>query len=506
MNAADSFPETEREAGFEPILTTQDEVADSYLNDVALVKRALECWNIDEEFRIAWHQAPARALADRSIPLPVEAVAPLFVPAQADRFLHHVYQGEDVPDQPMPVRRYCAYLREKLRWRRNHRNQNRPDHPQMAAWWDRQVARLASQLGSAKADAIVHTPVAFELSKGCSVGCWFCALDSEPLDARIWPGTDDNRRFWRSVLGTTRDVIGEAASNAFCYWATEPLDNPDYELFLRDFHEVLGRYPQTTTALPVKDIERTRRLIRASELHGAPINRFSILSRGVARRVHRAFEPRELIRTELLPQNPGSNPRFRRAKAGRAFSSPQPPRRSSTMTANPTTIACVSGFLINLWERSVQLITPCPVSTAWPKGYEVLATESFDSVAELGTSLEWLIAETMPRFPALHAPVRLRTDMQVASTAGDQLLFSSRHQRFGAQGQPRAEQLAGLLKEGTHSSAAIAETREQTAGVSCEQTLSLIHTLFERGALEEVHSFHTAVKEPTAVVTAHRGA
>jgi len=506
LSTDSGFPQIERQAGFVPLLAPLDGVADSYLSDVALVKRALECWNIDEEFRAAWQEAPARALADRSIPLPVEAVASVFVPAEADRLLHEVFQGRDVPEEPMPLRRYCAYLREKLRWRRDHRSANRPDHPQMAAWWDRQVARLASQLGSAKADAIVHTPVAFELSKGCSVGCWFCALDAEPLDARILPGTDDNRRFWRSVLETTRDLVGEAASNSFCYWATEPLDNPDYELFLDDFYDVLGRFPQTTTALPVKDVERTRRLIRTSELLGAPINRFSILSRGVARRVHDAFTPRELIRTELLPQNRGSNPRFRKAKAGRAFSSPQAAQRSSVLTENPTTIACVSGFLINLWERSVQLITPCPVSAAWPKGYRVLATAAFDSVAELRTKLEGQIASYMPRFPELDAPVRLRPDIQVAHAAGDRLAFRSSHQHFCAQGQPHVDQLAAMLVEGTHSSASIAELREQAAGVPCEDTLSLIHTLFERGALEEAHSLEAAVPERAAVVTTRTGA
>jgi len=35
-----------------------------------------------------------------------------------------------------------------------------------------------------------------------------------------------------------------AAGRGFCYWGTDPMDNPDYEKFCLDFHEVLGIFPK----------------------------------------------------------------------------------------------------------------------------------------------------------------------------------------------------------------------------------------------------------------------
>ncbi len=86
-------------------------------------------------------------------------------------------------------------------------------------------------------------------------------------------------------------------------WATDPLDNPDYERFLADFHDVLGRCPQTTTAQPHKDTERTRELLRLSHSLGSPVDRFSIISLNVLNRVHVAFSPGELLRVDCIPQN-----------------------------------------------------------------------------------------------------------------------------------------------------------------------------------------------------------
>src|SRR5205814_8046857 len=90
--------------------------------------------------------------------------------------------------------------------------------------------------------------------------------------------TPDNARLWRDVLAVLRRVVGPAAATGFCYWATDPLDNPDYERFALDVAEICGRFPQTTTAQPLKDPERTRALLALSVAHGCTINRFSILT------------------------------------------------------------------------------------------------------------------------------------------------------------------------------------------------------------------------------------
>lgn len=486
---------SERALGFYPLLEAPHQAPEDYALDVALVKRALECWNIDPVFREHWQADPQRALAERGIELTATDIAPLFVPQQADQLLQAVYRDQDVPEQAPPVRRYCAHLREKLRWRQAHRRENRPSEPRMAAWWERQVARLAGQLGANKADAIVHTPLCFELSEGCSVGCWFCALASQPLKGRVWPASTAHRQLWRELLDGLATRLGSAVGNGFCYWATEPFDNPDYEVFLQDFHAVLGRIPQTTTARPTADLERTRALLHLSERLGGRLNRLSILSRAIGEQVHAAFSPRELLLTELLPQNREANPRFRKARAGRILDHADP-----GLTQTPTTIACVSGFLINLWAQRIELITPCPASAAWPKGYWTLATAQFASAPEALAQIDRLIAEHMPQFPALDEPARLRPDISLETPADEQLLCHSAMQRITLPRQPQARQLAELLATGTHSPAAIAEVREQ-AGVACHQTLFLLNHLFDQGVFDEAPSDSQQPATPVALDT-----
>ncbi|WP_201067998.1 MULTISPECIES: radical SAM family RiPP maturation amino acid epimerase [Thiorhodovibrio] len=474
-----TFWQRERAWGFHPLLEAPRDAPAEYTEEVALVKRVLECWNIDPAFRDAWAQSPQHALDERGIGLPAEDVAPLLASGQSDALLKAVHQGYDLPDQPRAVRRYCAHLREKLHWRDAHRRSNRPIEPRMAAWWDRQVGRLSGQITADKADAIVHTPVSFELCEGCSVGCWFCALASDSLQGRVWRATSEHLALWRAVLESLLERIGPAVGNAFCYWATEPFDNPDYEVFLRHFHQVLGRWPQTTTARPMADIARTRALVKLGEESGV-LNRFSILSHAIATQVHTAFSPSELLLTELLPQNRGANPRFRKARAGRLLASASP-----TLTQTPTTIACVSGFLINLWAQRIQLITPCPASEANPKGYRVLGEAFFSDARGFDAEIEGMIDAHMLRFPPLDVPLRLRPDLRIDCPDDTHLLFRALAKRVTVANQPRSRQLAELFVDGLHSPAAIAEAREQAAGVSCQNSFFLINQLFDLGLFVE---------------------
>jgi hypothetical protein len=73
-------------------------------------------------------------------------------------------------------------------------------------------------------------------------------------------------------------VFGEAATAGYCYWGNDPLDNPDYESFLIDFHDIIKAFPQTTTAQADRHVDRVRALLRLSEEKGGMIDRFSILT------------------------------------------------------------------------------------------------------------------------------------------------------------------------------------------------------------------------------------
>ncbi|MEW6282970.1 MAG: radical SAM family RiPP maturation amino acid epimerase, partial [Candidatus Eremiobacterota bacterium] len=343
------------------------------------------------------------------------------------------------------VRLYRDWVASKLALRDAFRAGSAPRHPGLRRWRDRQIARCSWELSRDAAEAIIHAPVAVELCAGCSVGCWFCGVGAAKF-REAWPYAP-NVGLWNGVLGGLLDSLGEGAAHGFCYWATDPLDNPDYERFCLDFCRVLGRFPQTTTALALKDPERTRALLRVSQEHGCPINRFSVLSRGQLERVFATFTPEELVQVELVLQNPQSQ--VVKAYAGRARETdrvkPDDPAESST-------IACVSGFLVNMVERTVRLISPCSAGPHWPLGYRVHAQGRFEDAAGFASLLSSMATPHILRLDLpLEEPVGWRPGirLELDGAGGFRLKSPFQEAHFPAAGQPGLEALGQALCEGT---------------------------------------------------------
>lgn len=70
------------------------------------------------------------------------------------------------------------FMMTKIRWRQEIRSGSAPANPTYRAFRERQIHRCQIELGNDQNTAIVHVPVVFELTRGCSVKCWFCALDA----------------------------------------------------------------------------------------------------------------------------------------------------------------------------------------------------------------------------------------------------------------------------------------------------------------------------------------
>jgi hypothetical protein len=267
------------------------------------------------------------------------------------------------------------------------------------------------------------------------------------------------------------EVYGISARSAFLYWATDPLDNPDYEHFLTDFYDVFGVCPQTTTAQGQKDIERTRRVIQLAHSLGSPVDRFSIIALNSLYRVHEGFTPEELLRVECVPQNKESaeGGLIRKSNAGRARKFAK--KRSSELVSQEqsSTIACVSGFLFNMVDRTVKLITPCNASDRWPLGYDLMRSMIDDTIRDsLG------VLDT----------VRLRHDVRIV-VGPERLRVVSMGLGLAFENQPQAGELAELLAAGTYTVEQIALRRRQAAGVPPAETLAVLDRLFLGGFFDE---------------------
>ncbi len=257
------------------------------------------------------------------------------------------------------------------------------------------------------------------------------------------------------------------------------MDNPDYGRFIADFRAAFGRYPQTTTAIPLRHEAQTRAILDMVGDTTGEIQRFSILSLKMLEEVHSRFTPEELVNVELLPLNRESG--VPKANAGRARSK-APQGHAKTSEDQPQTIACVSGFLFNMVERSVRMVTPCHASDRWPNGYRTLAQGRFDSGEELRRLLSGMI-DSAPYVVTPDMVIALTPCLTATVTDGGYDIASSWVKRTLIR-YPAFAALDSRLREGTHTAAAIALAVEEETGVELEETFNILNELMRLGALD----------------------
>ena len=450
----------------------------SHALPLAEVKRVLERAAADPAYLALVRDAPAEALAVYGYTWDGSELADLVA----------VSTAQPLPEPPPGslLEAYRNHVKSRMAWRDEMRAACPSSHAVYNTWRERQKKRVFLELGPQRADTIIHAPMCFELNKGCSVGCWFCGI-SAPKLSDIWPATADNRSFWRATLGVLRDVIGRLTRYGFCYWATDPLDNPDYETFVADFHDVLGAFPQTTTALALRDAERTRRLVRMSEEGGCLVNRFSILSLKKLLEVHEAFTADELLNVECIPQNPESG--LKKAQAGKAIE--QRERKvakdgTPQVTDQVGTIACVSGFLFNMVDRSMKLVTPCAADPRWPLGYQVLDEAVFRDVPDLEEKVRAMISR-LPvsvkqigrlRFARFLKMEKAEDGFEVRGT----FAYMRVHDRSRA---AWLQAMGDLIASGQSTADDIALLGLYAHGVPADVTLAQLERFFEAGMLDE---------------------
>ncbi len=373
----------------------------AYLHDVAVMKRAAEYWMLDAAFQTAYRRDPAGTLSRYGLDVD---------PAATELLLTKKPSMPERPDPaalralPLPYLRYCGFLNEKIGLRKLLQKEKcEPDNRPFSAWRRRQKIRCYLETGPA-AGGMIHAPIMFELTSGCSVGCPFCGLSAGRLK-RVFRYTPDHATLWRAVLQRSHALIGDAAGWGTCYYASEPMDNPDYELFLEDYLREFNTIPQTTTAAATRNMERTRNLLNWSRTVFPHIDRFSVLSAEIRDEIFRSFTPEELILVELLPQF-SEAPGNRFLNAGR--------NRDSAGVKNEGTIACISGFIINLAEMTIRLSTPCLSDDLHPTGEILSEKVSFTDAEDFEKILRGMIDRYMPENPDLSKRFSLRSGIHLA--------------------------------------------------------------------------------------------
>ena len=353
---------------------------EDYIHEVSTAKRFLELWALEPGFSEKFQENPKQIIAEYEIDVDIESLKILAIYKEAEK-----YKDSPVESLPRAARRYRAFINEKIAARsRLIESGCVPKHPAFKAWRGRQVNRCWAELGRRNA-SIIHAPFTFELSLGCSVGCPFCGVAAKKLE-KIFRYTPENSKIWQGVLKCVREIVGLAGGTGTCYYASEPLDNPDYESFANDFFAVFGVVPQLTTATAMRNPKRVKQYLTYVTEQEKHVHRFSLLSLETFHAVHQYFTPEELLYVELLPQFTEA-PSCNFANTGRARELEEKVEEDK----EGSTIACITGFIVNMAEQTIRLITPCGATSSNPTGEILIAKKSFNDAEDFLQVLQDMI-------------------------------------------------------------------------------------------------------------------
>jgi radical SAM family RiPP maturation amino acid epimerase len=455
------------------------------LHTLAHIKRFMELLTGDPKFRetLQANLAQLKTVADAyRLDLDLDQMLPLFHTG----YMKHRLSEEEAR-WPL-AKAWDDYMQEMIAIRDLIRETGdcRQANPRFHYWRHRQMRRADSELGGSAA-AITHPIVAFELSLGCTVGCWFCGISADKFHSYL-PYTADNAQLWRGVLAEIVDLFGMAAQAGFCYWATDPSDNPDYPKFIEDYYRITGMLPQTTTAAPLKNLSLTRAVRELFDRYRCVTNRFSILTLRQLRAVHAEFSPEELMGVELVLQN--REALVSKANAGRAMERRQrlraagkPDKIALLESEDHATIACVTGFLVNMVNRTIQLVTPTRASERWPLGYLIYDERRFESPGDFRAAIEGLIAAHMPEDLAASDRVVFREDLTYHRLP-DGFELHARRERMTVRGFPGAGLLGDLIAEGNRTAGEL-NVALAANGEDILVMADRLHDMFAAGLLNE---------------------
>ncbi len=288
------------------------------------------------------------------------------------------------------------------------REKDQPSINSFKLWRERQDNRCFVDLKPQTAKELLHIPFAIELSNGCSVGCWFCGLSAQSK-TKDFLYTNENEKDWKAILSHLNKISGTTGKNSSLYWGTDPFDNPDYEKFASDFNDIFGAIPRLTTALSTKDIERTRKIAKQA-FDNKIIHRLSVLSLSMLNTIHDNFTAEELLFVTLILQNSESQTMV--GNIGKAYGTKRIIKKAEKLKRTDFnakdqnhTIACLTGFLINMVDGTVKLITPCLPDNKNKDGYWTLKKSKFESVKQFKQVIDEMVENYMLEFIEPDKPI-----------------------------------------------------------------------------------------------------
>ena len=480
---------------------------------LAETKRFIECYLGDRGIRAAvaaggkFSPEQRRMLKEIGINFPPEAMAPLWKrPGLIESIPLLVARHAGFEEIPSDLRELLAAhpeFRTWFRWRFNLDRTRvkyrlltafRPtSSAQFTAWRSRRVETTRNELG-AYGWRLEHPCHAMEMAVGCSVGCGFCAFDAGKLETVFDFSRPENRELVRSVASGMLQVLGWPAASGMLYWSTEPHDNPHYLQLLKFWEELTGAMLCTTTARTGEDWIRS--LIDYYAAGAVPRLQISVLTRPIMRRLHKTFTPLELRDVSFGMQQKDADvfrvkvpsgrkemlERLIETKDLRDVDFENPPRG---FEPPQTSVACVSGFLINMVKRSIKLISPCHTTLERSHGYRTFDETTFDGPEDFEPALRRVIGRSMVEQAYPEMPVRWRDDLKVVPQPDGFTLLSPTTRRDFRKGELHLR-AADLIGRGDLTHGQVFDALADHPGIGPLTAMSMLDLLFAKGYLCEL--------------------
>jgi len=372
----------------------------------------------------------------------------------------------------------------------------------IAAWRARQQERMRLELGAFPTKASVRAAWNAELTRGCSGGCWFCNMAAPELNG-LAPADERSLDEWRGIVRALKSRLGPAIRTGFLDGASDPFDHPAYEAFCRIVLDEANFFPPTSTAMSLRDPERTRRFFAEAMAAGCWSVRLTVRDQDEFDAVHETFSADELAHVQLNSFTPESSfvfslaGRFRerylsdpefaeRERRKLAFapwytvSKDYRNDRNYPMDANTGVV----GFSLNMVDRTVSLVAPRPSSDAFPLGFATLDWLAFGDCDEFAVAIDSLVKRWMPTRVLHNDVLALWPGLRSEPIAGGVRL----HGRFGQFTdiveiglEPKIRAMTDHLQRGTTVSEAarLVELDER-------QVMGVVSRFFDGGLLEDV--------------------
>ena len=502
---------------------------------LAEVKRFMECYEGDRDFREAldaggqFTDEQRRMLKDIGVTFEPEAMCFIWTRAELLEeirlLIPRCAQWEDAPPHIHDALAPYPELRLWLSWRHGVERTRilqklmvtiKPTlSPEYTAWRARRVAAVRNELAEFgwHLDHPVH---AVEMAVGCSVQCGFCAFDAGKLETVFDLSRPENRELVCGVAAGMVNVLGWPAAHGMLYWSTEPNDNPHYVKLLGLWEEMTGAKLCTATARA--DENWVRDLIEFYSTGPIPWPRISVLSRNIMRRLHKAFTPLEMRDTTLLMQQKDAEYHRTKVPGGRERMLRRLVESDDLRTADyddlpegfqppQGTIACVSGLLVNMVNRTVKLISPCYTTMEYPYGYRVFDETTFDKLHDFEAALKRMIGRSMVVNPYPEMPIRWRDDLKMVRRNDGFTLLSPTTRRDFRRGAFHL-QTGELIDRGDLTYGEVFDALSDNPRIGPMAAMSMLSSLFDRGYLCELaiardyrvrrESEDPSLREPTA--------